>query len=46
MNHDDFRIKQIDPTLYNEDLAPLAPAKRKWGWFEIFKGIGVLLGLG
>ncbi|HBM07245.1 allantoin permease [Pseudomonas sp. Choline-3u-10] len=36
MNHDDFRIKQIDPTLYNEDLAPLAPAKRKWGWFEIF----------
>ncbi|QUE75313.1 NCS1 family nucleobase:cation symporter-1 [Stutzerimonas stutzeri] len=36
MNHDDFRIKQIDPTLYNDDLAPLAPAKRKWGWFEIF----------
>ena len=38
MNHDDFRIKQIDPTLYNEDLAPLAPAKRQWGWFEIFNG--------
>ena len=36
MNHDDFQIKQIDPSLYNADLAPLAPAKRKWGWFEIF----------
>lgn len=23
-------------TLYNEDLAPLAPEKRKWGAFEIF----------
>jgi len=36
MNHDDFQIKQIDPSLYNADLAPLAPAERKWGWFEIF----------
>ncbi len=36
MNHDDFQIKQIDPSLYNADLAPLPPAERKWGWFEIF----------
>ncbi len=36
MNHDGFQIKQIDPSLYNADLAPLPPAERKWGWFEIF----------
>jgi NCS1 family nucleobase:cation symporter-1 len=24
------------PSLYNEDLAPLPAAKRRWGWFEIF----------
>lgn len=36
MPTDDFRIKQIDTSLHNEDLAPLPPAKRKWGWFEIF----------
>ena len=36
MSTDDFRIKQIDTSLYNEDLAPLPPGKRKWGWFEIF----------
>jgi len=36
MSTDDFRIKQIDTSLHNEDLAPLAPGKRKWGWFEIF----------
>lgn len=36
MPTDDFRIKKIDTSLYNEDLAPLPPAKRKWGWFEIF----------
>ena len=36
MPTDDFRIKQIDTSLHNEDLAPLAPGKRKWGWFEIF----------
>lgn len=35
-NSEDFRIKQIDSSLHNEDLAPLAPGKRKWGWFEIF----------
>jgi NCS1 family nucleobase:cation symporter-1 len=36
MPTDDFRIKQIDTSLYNEDLAPLPLEKRKWGWFEIF----------
>ena len=25
-----------DPRLYNEDLAPVAPAGRHWGWFDIF----------
>ncbi|PJN93633.1 allantoin permease, partial [Amaricoccus sp. HAR-UPW-R2A-40] len=25
-----------DPALYNEDLAPLPPEARSWGWFEIF----------
>ena len=25
-----------DPALHNEDLEPLAPEKRRWGWFEIF----------
>ena len=25
-----------DPALYNADLAPLPPEKRRWGWFEIF----------
>jgi nucleobase:cation symporter-1, NCS1 family len=29
-------VSGSDPSLYNEDLAPLAHAKRKWGWFEIF----------
>lgn len=32
----DLSIKNIDPTLYNHDLAPLAHEKRTWGWFEIF----------
>lgn len=36
MANDDLQIRKIDPTLYNEDLAPLPPQKRKWGWFEIF----------
>ncbi|WP_099865227.1 NCS1 family nucleobase:cation symporter-1 [Pararhizobium haloflavum] len=36
MAHDDLSIKSIDPTLYNEDLAPLPHDKRRWGWFEIF----------
>ncbi|WP_434361152.1 NCS1 family nucleobase:cation symporter-1 [Parasalinivibrio latis] len=33
---DNFKIQHADPSLYNEDLAPLAPEKRKWGAFEIF----------
>ena len=32
----DLNIQQIDPTLYNEDLAPLKPEHRTWGAFEIF----------
>ncbi|XGA80636.1 NCS1 family nucleobase:cation symporter-1 [Halomonas sp. CH40] len=32
----DLDIKQIDPSLYNEDLAPLKPEHRNWGAFEIF----------
>ncbi|MEH6566547.1 MAG: NCS1 family nucleobase:cation symporter-1 [Halopseudomonas sp.] len=34
-NHD-FKIDHIDTSLHNSDLAPLPPAQRKWGWFEIF----------
>ncbi|GAA2980647.1 NCS1 family nucleobase:cation symporter-1 [Microbacterium terrae] len=26
----------LHPSLYNDDLAPLAPEKRRWGAFEIF----------
>lgn len=36
MSSPDLTIRNIDPTLYNEDLAPLPPERRKWGWFEIF----------
>lgn len=32
----DLDIKHIDPTLYNEDLAPVKPEARNWGAFEIF----------
>lgn len=32
----DFVVAGADPQLYNEDLAPLPPSKRHWGWFEIF----------
>ncbi|SJN15157.1 Hydantoin permease [Halomonas citrativorans] len=32
----DLDIKQFDPSLYNEDLAPLKPQARTWGAFEIF----------
>lgn len=35
-NAEDFHIRHIDTSLHNADLAPLAPEKRKWGWFEIF----------
>lgn len=33
---DDLRIVNRDPSLYNEDLAPIPTEKRTWGWFEIF----------
>ena len=36
MATEDFHIKRIDTSLHNDDLAPLPPAQRKWGWFEIF----------
>jgi nucleobase:cation symporter-1, NCS1 family len=36
MSEQNLEIQQIDPTLYNEDLAPVPYEKRSWGWFEIF----------
>ncbi|WP_234365123.1 NCS1 family nucleobase:cation symporter-1 [Streptomyces sp. RTd22] len=33
---DPFAVTRPDPTLYNDDLAPLPYEKRKWGAFEIF----------
>lgn len=33
---DDLYVRERDPSLYNEDLAPLPHEKRTWGWFEIF----------
>lgn len=36
MADQDLEIRQIDPTLYNEDLAPVRHEDRRWGWFEIF----------
>ncbi|CAE6912531.1 Allantoin permease [Pseudomonas marincola] len=36
MPAEDLKIKHIEPTLYNDDLAPLEHAKRNWGSFEIF----------
>ena len=32
----EYHIESRDGSLYNEDLAPLPPSARKWGWFEIF----------
>ena len=29
-------LKNKDPSLYNEDLAPIPEKKRTWGAFEIF----------
>jgi nucleobase:cation symporter-1, NCS1 family len=29
-------VPSHDGALYNADLAPLPPEKRRWGWFEIF----------
>lgn len=36
-----YDYSQLDPaikdsSLYNEDLAPLHPNERTWGWFSIF----------
>ncbi|SFU76097.1 NCS1 family nucleobase:cation symporter-1 [Halomonas korlensis] len=36
MHDSDLDIHNIDPSLYNEDLAPLKPQDRNWGAFEIF----------
>ncbi len=32
----DLVIQDTDPSLHNEDLAPVPPSRRRWGWFEIF----------
>lgn len=32
----DLSVTGADPSLYNEDLAPLPASKRTWGWFAIF----------
>jgi NCS1 family nucleobase:cation symporter-1 len=31
-----LEITHRDPTLYNDDLAPIPADRRRWGWFEIF----------
>jgi nucleobase:cation symporter-1, NCS1 family len=36
VDDDHYVIASIDGSLHNEELAPVAPSKRKWGWFEIF----------
>lgn len=36
MSVQEMQIKDRDPKLYNEDLAPIPFEKRSWGWFEIF----------
>ncbi|WP_111413694.1 NCS1 family nucleobase:cation symporter-1 [Billgrantia lactosivorans] len=36
MKENELDIQRIDPTLYNEDLAPLKHRDRNWGAFEIF----------
>lgn len=33
---EEFEITVKDPSLYNEDLAPIPKGERNWGWFEIF----------
>lgn len=32
----DLSIRHVEPSLYNDDLAPVPRDKRSWGWFEIF----------
>ncbi|MDO4887113.1 MAG: NCS1 family nucleobase:cation symporter-1 [Actinomycetaceae bacterium] len=36
LNDDQLNVHDPDPSLYNEDLAPLPKSKRTWGWFAIF----------
>ena len=36
MSNLDLKVRTKDPTLYNDDLAPVPHDKRSWGWFEIF----------
>jgi nucleobase:cation symporter-1, NCS1 family len=36
MSNSDLEIRNIDPSLYNRDIAPVRHADRRWGWFEIF----------
>lgn len=31
-----LEIQHRDPSLYNDDLAPIKKDDRTWGWFEIF----------
>lgn len=33
---ENLKVNSPDPSLYNEDLAPIPTEKRTWGWFEIF----------
>lgn len=36
MSNSELNIHKTDPSLYNEDLAPVPHHHRTWGWFEIF----------
>ena len=36
MTDQELDIQHRDPSLYNEDLAPIKKRDRNWGWFEIF----------
>ncbi|MGP4713356.1 MULTISPECIES: NCS1 family nucleobase:cation symporter-1 [unclassified Psychrobacter] len=35
-DYDTFNPERKNSRLYNEDLAPLQPKERNWGWFAIF----------
>ena len=32
----DLTVRNPDPSLHNEDLAPLPASRRTWGWFAVF----------
>jgi NCS1 family nucleobase:cation symporter-1 len=36
VQRENYDVGEAASSLYNEDLAPLHPEKRKWGWFEVF----------